>query len=107
MIDYQKIRRKTNSVLVGNVRIGGNAPISIQSMTNTDTKNVLATVNQVKQLEQAGCEIVRITVPDVQSAQTITAIKQAGIQVPIVADIHFDYRAALACTECGVDKIRM
>ncbi len=107
MIDYQNIRRKTRAVKVGNVTIGGNAPISIQSMTNTDTKNTEATINQVRSLEQAGCEIVRITVPDVESAQTITAIKQAGIRVPIVADIHFDYKAALACAERGVDKIRI
>ena len=107
MIDYQSIRRQTRPVKVGNVTIGGSAPISIQSMTNTDTKDVAATVDQVRRLEQAGCEIVRITVPDAESAQTITAIKQAGIRVPIVADIHFDYRAALACAERGVDKIRI
>ena len=87
--------------------VGGDAPISIQSMTNTDTKDVAATIDQVKRLEQAGCEIVRITVPDAESANTIEAIKQAGVRVPIVADIHFDYRAALACAERGVDKIRI
>ncbi len=107
MIDYQNIRRKTRSVKVGSVMIGGNAPISVQSMTNTDTKDITATINQVRSLEQAGCEIVRITVPDAESAETITAIKQAGIRVPIVADIHFDYKAALACAERGVDKIRI
>ena len=107
MIDYQNIRRKTRAVKVGNVMIGGNAPISIQSMTNTDTKDVAATTDQVRRLELAGCEIVRITVPDAESAQTISAIKQAGIRVPLVADIHFDYRAALACAEHGVDKIRI
>ncbi len=107
MIDYQNIRRKTRTVKVGNVTIGGNAPISIQSMTNTDTQDTTATVEQVRRLEQAGCDIVRITVPDAESAQTITAIKQAGIRVPIVADIHFDYRAALSCAERGVDKIRI
>ena len=107
MIDYQNIRRKTRTVNVSGVMIGGNAPISIQSMTNTDTKNVTATINQVRNLEQAGCEIVRITVPDAESAETIAAIKQASIRVPIVADIHFDYKAALACAERGVDKIRI
>lgn len=107
MIDYQNIRRKTRTVNVGGVMIGGNAPISIQSMTNTDTKDVTATINQVRNLEQAGCEIVRITVPDAESAETIAAIKRAGILVPIVADIHFDYKAALACAERGVDKIRI
>lgn len=107
MIDYQNIRRKTRAVHVGGVVIGGKSPISIQSMTNTDTKNTLATIQQVRELEQAGCEIVRITVPDAESAETISAIKHAGIRVPIVADIHFDYKAALACAERGVDKIRI
>ena len=107
MIDYQKIRRKTRPVKVGDVMVGGDAPISIQSMTNTDTKDVAATIDQVKRLEQAGCQIVRITVPDAESANTIEAIKQAGVRVPIVADIHFDFRAALACAERGVDKIRI
>lgn len=107
MIDYQNIRRKTHAVKVGSITVGGNAPISIQSMTNTDTKDVAATVEQVRKLAQAGCDIVRITVPDAESAGTITAIKEAGIDVPIVADIHFDYKAALACAERGVDKIRI
>ena len=107
MINYQKIRRKTRAVMVGNVKIGADAKISVQSMTNTDTKDIAATVDQVRRLEFAGCDIVRITVPDAESAQTITAIKQAGIHVPIVADIHFDYKAALACAERGVDKIRI
>ena len=93
--------------MVGNVKIGADAKISVQSMTNTDTKDIAATVDQVRRLEFAGCDIVRITVPDAESAQTITAIKQAGIHVPIVADIHFDYKAALACAERGVDKIRI
>lgn len=107
MIDYQKLRRKTRAVKVGNVGIGGNAPIAIQSMTNTDTLDVNATIEQIRRLEQAGCDIVRITVPDVESAKTVSAIKEAGISVPIVADIHFDYKAALACAERGVDKIRI
>lgn len=107
MIDYQSIRRKTRAVRIGNVTIGGNAPIAIQSMTNTDTKEVAATIAQVQRLQDAGCDVVRITVPDAKSAQTVTAIKQAGITVPIVADIHFDYKAALACAERGVDKIRI
>lgn len=106
-MDYQKIRRKTRAVRVGHVTVGGSAPISIQSMTNTDTRDASATIEQVRRLEEAGCEIVRITVPDSESAKTVTAIKQAGIRVPIVADIHFDYKAALACAERGVDKIRI
>lgn len=106
-MDYQSIRRKTRAVKVGNITIGSNAPIAIQSMTNTDTNDTASTISQVMRLQEAGCDIVRITVPDAQSAQTITAIKKAGIRVPIVADIHFDYKAALACAECGVDKIRI
>ncbi|MBQ7379988.1 MAG: flavodoxin-dependent (E)-4-hydroxy-3-methylbut-2-enyl-diphosphate synthase [Clostridia bacterium] len=107
MIDYQNIRRKTRAVKVGNVVIGGSAKISIQSMTNTDTMDSVATISQVSALEKAGCDIVRITVPNVESASTITKIKESGIRVPIVADIHFDYKAALACAERGVDKIRI
>ena len=99
MIDYQIIRRKTRPVQAGRVIIGGNAPIAIQSMTNTDTRDATATIAQIKRLQDAGCDIVRITVPDAESAQTVKAIKQAGIEVPIVADIHFDYKAALACAE--------
>lgn len=106
-MDYQKIRRKTRAVQIGNVTVGGNGKIAIQSMTNTDTKDAAATITQIKRLEQAGCDIVRITVPDQESAATITAIKEAGIRIPIVADIHFDYRVALACAERGVDKIRI
>ena len=106
-MDYQSIRRKTRAVKVGRVTVGGNAPIAIQSMTNTDTKDTAATIAQVKRLQDAGCDIVRITVPDAQSAQTVSAIKQAGMTVPVVADIHFDYKAALACAERGVDKIRI
>ncbi len=107
MIDYQIIRRKTRPVQAGRVIIGGNAPIASQSMTNTDTRDATATIAQVKRLQDAGCDIVRITVPDAESAQTVKTIKQAGIEVPIVADIHFDYKAALACAELGVDKIRI
>ena len=76
-------------------------------MTNTDTRDTIATIEQVRRLEQAGCDVVRITVPDAECANTISAIKQAGIRVPIVADIHFDYKVALACAERGVDKIRI
>lgn len=107
MIDYQKIRRQTHAVKVGNVTIGGNAKISIQSMTNTDTMDTAATIAQVTALEQAGCDIVRITIPNAQAADTVTKIKESGIRVPIVADIHFDYKAAIACAERGVDKIRI
>ena len=106
-MDYQKIRRKTREVSVGNVKIGGRNPIAIQSMTNTDTLDVDATIKQILSLESAGCDIVRITVPSLAAAETVRAIKAANVEVPIVADIHFDYRIALKCAEYGVDKIRI
>ena len=104
---YNNIRRKTREISVGGVLVGGGNKIAIQSMTNTDTKDVAATVEQIKKLAGAGCDIVRITVPDAEAAKTVKAIKQEGIRTPIVADIHFDYRAALAAAEYGVDKIRI
>ena len=106
-MDYNKIRRKTTPVRVGNRIIGGDAPIAIQSMTNTDTMDFPATVRQIKALEAAGCDIVRVTVPTPEAAQIITAVRDAGIRIPIVADIHFDYRAALRCAALGFDKIRI
>ena len=104
---YNDIRRKTREIKVGNVMIGGNNKIAIQSMTNTDTKDINATIEQIKKLSVAGCDIVRITVPDEEAAETIKFIKESGIKTPIVADIHFDYRAALKSAEYGVDKIRI
>lgn len=104
---YNEIRRKTREVKIGGVTIGGNAPIAIQSMTNTDTHDAKATINQIKRLAESGCDIVRITVPDIEAANTILAIKESGITTPIVADIHFDYKVALRCAEVGVDKIRI
>ena len=104
---YNDIRRPTREVRVGGIGIGGKAPIAIQSMTNTDTKDVEATLLQIQALEAAGCDVVRLTVPDVEAAETITALKEAGVKIPLVADIHFDYRVALACAERGVDKIRI
>ena len=104
---YNEIRRKTREISVGSVKIGGGNKIAIQSMTNTDTKDVEATLDQIKRLASAGCDIVRITVPDEESAKTIRSIKESGINTPIVADIHFDYRAALRASEYGVDKIRI
>lgn len=106
-MNYNQIRRKTVPVKVGETVIGGDAPIRIQSMTNTDTHDAEATAAQIRQLADAGCELVRITVPDLQAAETVRHIKQSGIRVPIVADIHFDYRIALKCAEYGVDKIRI
>ena len=104
---YNDIRRSTQPVTVGNTVIGGDAPIVIQSMTNTDTHDLQATLAQVRALESAGCEIVRLTVPDEDAARTIAAIKESGVSLPLVADIHFDYRVAIRCAEYGVDKIRI
>ncbi len=104
---YNDIRRKSREISVGDIKIGGNNKISIQSMTNTDTKDVDATIDQIKRLSNAGCDIIRITVPDEEAAETVKFIKASGICTPIVADIHFDYRAALKSTEYGVDKIRI
>lgn len=104
---YNDIRRKTRPVTVGNRILGGSAPIAIQSMTNTDTMNVEQTVDQVRRLERAGCDIVRISVPTEEAAYTVWKIKEADIKIPIVADIHFDYRIALRCAELGFDKIRI
>ena len=104
---YNDIRRKTREITVGGIKVGGLNKIAVQSMTNTDTKDVAATVDQIKKLAAAGCDIVRITVPDEEAAKTVRAIKEEGLTTPIVADIHFDYRAALAAAEYGVDKIRI
>lgn len=104
---YNDIRRKSREVTVGGVSIGGNNKIAIQSMTNTDTENIPATIEQIKRLASAGCDIVRITVPTVEAAKTVLAIKEEGIKIPVVADIHFDYKIALLCAEYGVDKIRI
>ncbi len=104
---YNEIRRKTRTVTVGNKLIGGEAPIAIQSMTNTDSHNELATYEQMLCLQKAGCDIVRMTAPDMSAADTIAFVKEKGINIPIVADIHFDYRVALKCADVGVDKIRI
>lgn len=96
----------TRQIKVGGVPIGGGAPVSIQSMTNTPTHDVEATVAQIKALQTAGCEIVRVAVPDEAAARAIPAIK-AQISIPLVVDIHFDYRLALLCVEGGADKVRI
>lgn len=106
-MDYNSIRRKTRKIRVGNIFIGGDAPIAIQSMTNTDTHDKKATLEQVLSLESRGCDIVRITVPDIDAVETIPYLKHNGVTAPIVADIHFDYRIAIKCAEAGVDKIRI
>ena len=104
---YNDVRRKTKEIKIGNIAIGGNSPIAIQSMTNTDTHDKEGTLAQIRALESVGCDIVRITVPDIEAAETIPYLKEKGVSVPIVADIHFDYRVALRCAEVGVDKIRI
>ena len=104
---YNEVRRKTKEIKIGNKSIGGNSPIAIQSMTNTDTHDKEGTLAQIRALERAGCDIVRITVPDIEAADTIPYLKEQGVSIPIVADIHFDYRVALRCAEVGVDKIRI
>ncbi|MCC8097886.1 MAG: flavodoxin-dependent (E)-4-hydroxy-3-methylbut-2-enyl-diphosphate synthase, partial [Eubacterium sp.] len=99
-------RRKTREVNIGGVKIGGDNPIAIQSMCNTDTRDVKATVAQIKALEEAGCEIARVAVPDMEAAEAVKNIVK-GINIPLVADIHFDYRLARAAMEGGVDKLRI
>lgn len=99
-------RRDTIPVKVGNIFIGKGYPIIVQSMTKTDTRNIEATVAQIKQLEAAGCEIVRIAVPDMQAAKCIGKIKKQ-VNIPIVADIHFNYRLALEAIKQGIDKLRL
>ena len=96
----------TRKIQVGAVTVGGGAPVSIQSMCNTPTEDVQATVAQILRLEQAGCDIVRVAVPTMEAADAIPAIK-ASIHIPLVADIHFDYKLALRCIDGGVDKIRI
>lgn len=104
---YNEIRRKTREIKIGGVTVGGTSRIALQSMTNTDTHDKAATLSQIRALEAAGCDIVRITVPDVEAADTVAYLKENGVNIPIVADIHFDYRVALRCAEVGVDKIRI
>ncbi|MDO4301847.1 MAG: flavodoxin-dependent (E)-4-hydroxy-3-methylbut-2-enyl-diphosphate synthase [Clostridia bacterium] len=104
-MDFIK-RRKTRAVKIGNVLIGGDNPVAIQSMCNTKTSDVEATVKQILELEEAGCEIIRVAVPDMDAAEAISEIKK-HIHIPLVADIHFDYRLALKAIENGVDKLRI
>ena len=106
-MNYNQIRRKTSPVMVGRVGIGGDYPLPIQSMTNTDTHDATATLEQIKALSQAGCDIVRLTVNDMEATETIRILKEQGVTTPLVADIHFDHRIALRCAEYGVDKIRI
>ncbi len=99
-------RKLTREVKIGNVKIGGNNPVLIQSMCNTDTNDVDATVVQILALEKEGCEIVRIAVKDLETSEKVAEIKKR-INIPLVCDVHFDYRIALRCMELGADKIRI
>src|SRR5699024_479137 len=99
-------REHTKKIRIGDRVIGGGSPILIQSMTNTKTEDVAATVAQIHALEKAGCEIVRSTVPNMEAARALREIKKQ-IHIPLVADIHFDYRMAIAAIENGADKIRI
>ena len=104
---YNDYRRVSREIRVGGVIIGGTSPISIQSMTNTDTHDIEATYNQVVRLQDAGCDIIRITAPDLESVSTFAELKSRGVDIPLVADIHFDYKIAVAVAKAGVDKIRI
>jgi (E)-4-hydroxy-3-methylbut-2-enyl-diphosphate synthase len=99
-------RRISQPVRIGDITIGGGAPIVVQSMTKTDTRDVKATIEQIKELEDCGCELVRVAVPDAEAARAIATIKK-GIAIPLVADIHFDYRLALAALAAGADGLRL
>jgi (E)-4-hydroxy-3-methylbut-2-enyl-diphosphate synthase len=99
-------RRVSRPIVIGNVVVGGDASIAVQSMTKTDTRDAAATVNQIRELADCGCEIVRVAVPDKEAAETLAAIRKRA-SLPIIADIHFDYRLALAALKAGVDGLRL
>ncbi len=99
-------RRISIPLKIGKVTVGGEAPIAVQSMTKTDTRDIQATIKQIKELEECGCEIVRLAIPDKEAAESISAIKRS-VSLPLIADIHFDYRLALAALQAGVDGIRL
>jgi (E)-4-hydroxy-3-methylbut-2-enyl-diphosphate synthase len=99
-------RRISKTIRIGDVSIGGGAPIVVQSMTNTDTRDIQATVHQISELEEVGCEIIRVAVPDMEAAVAISGIMK-NIHIPLVADIHFDYRLAMASLKAGVDGLRI
>src|SRR4030042_1655266 len=99
-------RRKTRPIFIGSLKIGGDAPISVQSMTKTDTRDIRRTVQQIRRLEEAGCEIIRVAVVDEEAARAIAEIKK-GIHIPLIADIHFHPRLALMAMESGADGLRI
>ena len=100
------MKRKAKEIWIGNQLVGGDHPIAVQSMTTTDTRNTAATIAQIADLEAVGCEIIRVAVVDTEAARAIAAIK-AGIKIPLVADIHFDYRLALESVAAGADALRI
>jgi len=101
-----RLRRASRAIRIGDVTVGGGAPVVVQSMTKTDTRNAKATIDQIKGLEECGCQLVRVAVPDREAAEAIPAIKR-DITIPLIADIHFDYRLALMSLEGGVDGLRI
>jgi len=99
-------RRTSKPLRIGNVIVGGDAPIVVQSMTKTDTRDIPATIDQIRELEDCGCEIVRVAIPDKEAAESMATIKRI-VSLPLIADIHFDYRLALAALQSGVDGLRL
>ncbi|MBL0731536.1 MAG: flavodoxin-dependent (E)-4-hydroxy-3-methylbut-2-enyl-diphosphate synthase [Desulfosarcina sp.] len=106
MTPFSIKRKKTKEIYVGKVKIGGTAPVAVQSMTNTPTEDIQATVSQIIRLEDAGCEIIRVAVPDMEAAAAVAMIKKE-ISIPLIADIHFDYRLAVAAAKYGADGLRI
>ncbi|RLB93368.1 MAG: 4-hydroxy-3-methylbut-2-en-1-yl diphosphate synthase [Deltaproteobacteria bacterium] len=105
-MEIRAMRKQTRQISIGGVKVGGNAPITVQSMTNTFTQDVAATVAQIHRLETAGCDLVRVAVPDEAAAAAISRIKKQ-ISIPLIADIHFDYRLALTSIRAGADALRI
>ena len=101
-----KKRRISKQLHIGQVKVGGGASVAVQSMTKTDTRDARATIAQIKALEDCGCEIIRVAVPDREAAAALVKIKKS-VSIPVVADIHFDYRLALAALKAGVDGLRL
>ena len=99
-------RRKSKQIEIGNIKIGGDAPITVQSMTNTDTRDVKSTLKQINNLAEAGCELVRLAILNPEAAEAVREIKKSS-PVPLIADIHFDYRLAIKCIENGIDALRI
>ena len=106
-MDYNGIRRKSREISVGSVKIGAQAKISVQSMTNTDTHDTEATYRQVRALEECGCDIIRLAVPDEEAAEIFKILKSRGIKAPLVADVHFNHKIAIAAVLAGADKLRI